>query len=51
MPESPDAMLAALDLLLRWIVLRVCDANPQALTKVLELARELLEYLYDEVSP
>ena len=44
----PSSSKPGLSRPLRWIVLRVCDANPQCLTKVLELARELLDLLYDE---
>jgi hypothetical protein len=41
-------VLGALDLLLRWIVLRVCEGNTQCLLRVLELASRLLDELYDQ---
>ncbi len=44
-----EAVLAALDLVLRWIVLRMCEGNTQALLKVCELARALLDALYEHV--
>ena len=44
-----EAVLGALDLLLRWVVLRVCEGNTQCLLRVLELASRLLDCLYDQV--
>jgi len=42
-------VLGALDLLLRWVVLRVCEGNTQCLLRILELASRLLDSLYDQV--
>lgn len=44
-----DAVLAALDLVFRWIVLRLCEGNMQALLKVCELTRSLLDAMYENV--
>ena len=44
-----EAVLGALDLLLRWVVLRVCEGNTQCLLRILELAGRLLDNLYDQV--
>ncbi len=48
-PQLNDAVLGALDLLLRWVVLRVCEGNTQCLLRILELASRLLDSLYDQV--
>lgn len=40
-------MVAGLDLILRWVVLRMADGNMQSLVRVLELARALLCALRD----
>jgi hypothetical protein len=44
-----DAVLAALDLVFRWVVLRLCEGNMQALVKVCELTNALLNTLYENV--
>ena len=46
--QLSEAVLGALDLLLRWIVLRVCEGNTQCLLRVLEFASRLLDELYDQ---
>lgn len=48
--EDFDAVLAALDLVFRWVVLRLCEGNMQALVKVCELTNALLNTLYENVS-
>jgi hypothetical protein len=48
--EDFDAVLAALDLVFRWVVLRLCEGNMQALVKVCELTNALLNALYENVS-
>ena len=48
--EDFDALLAALDLVFRWVVLRLCEGNMQALVKVCELTNALLNALYENVS-
>ena len=49
LPDMLEAVERSLDLILRWIVLRVCDGNTQCLLRVLELARHVLELLGDGV--
>ena len=48
--EDFQAVLAALDLVFRWVVLRLCEGNMQALVKVCELTDALLNTLYEHVS-
>jgi hypothetical protein len=48
--EDFNAVLAALDLVFRWVVLRLCEGNMQALVKVCELTNALLNALYENVS-
>ena len=49
LPRMLEAVEASLDLILRWVVLRVCDGNTQCLLRVLDLARQLLDLLGDVV--
>ena len=42
-------VLSCLDLLLRWAVLRICDANTQCLLKVLDLTKALFTLAIEEV--
>ena len=49
MYAAAQALLSALDLVLRWLVLRICEGHMQCLLKVLELTRALLDALYDHV--
>ena len=42
-------VLSCLDLLLRWAVLRICDANTQCLLKVLDLTKALFTLATEEV--
>ena len=35
----------------RWLVLRICEANTQCLLKVCDLAKRLLDALYEQVMP
>jgi len=48
LPASMDAVVASLDLLFRWLILRICEANPQCLLKVCDLAKALLDALYEQ---
>ncbi|KAL0039701.1 hypothetical protein WJX77_005628 [Trebouxia sp. C0004] len=43
LPDVADAAVSCLDLLLRWAVLRLCDANTQCLLKVLDLCKALFD--------
>ena len=45
-----DAAVSCLDLLLRWAVLRLCDANTQCLLKVLELCKAMFAVCQEMVS-
>ncbi|KAK9814323.1 hypothetical protein WJX72_004049 [[Myrmecia] bisecta] len=47
LPELSDAVLASLDLLFKWVAMRVCDGNTQSLLKILELCQELFNFLID----
>ena len=40
-----EAVLADLDLLLRWVALRLADANMQSSVKILDFTKELFAYL------
>lgn len=51
LPDITDAAVSCLDLLLRWAVLRLCDANTQCLLKVLDLCKALFDVCQDMVSP
>ena len=44
-------VISCLDLLLRWIVLRICDANTSCLLKVFELSKGLIAMMVSQVSP
>ena len=50
LPDVADAAVSCLDLLLRWAVLRLCDANTQCLLKVLELCKALFAICQEMVS-
>lgn len=50
LPDIADAAVSCLDLLLRWAVLRLCDANTQCLLKVLDLCKALFDVCQDMVS-
>lgn len=50
LPDVTDAAVSCLDLLLRWAVLRLCDANTQCLLKVLELCKALFAICQEMVS-
>ena len=43
--------MSCMDLLLRWVVIRVCDANTQCLLKVLDLATALFKLMISKVGP
>ncbi|KAL3133794.1 hypothetical protein ABBQ32_008271 [Trebouxia sp. C0010 RCD-2024] len=47
LPDIADAAVSCLDLLLRWAVLRLCDANTQCLLKVLDLCKALFDVCND----
>lgn len=44
-------VMSCMDLLLRWVVLRMCDANTQCLLKVLDLAKALFGLMAGQVGP
>lgn len=50
LPDVADAAVSCLDLLLRWAVLRLCDANTQCLLKVLDLCTALFAVCQEMVS-
>ena len=50
LPDIAEAAVSCLDLLLRWAVLRLCDANTQCLLKVLDLCKALFETCQEMVS-
>lgn len=50
LPDIADAAVTCLDLLLRWAVLRLCDANTQCLLKVLDLCKALFDVCQEMVS-
>ena len=50
LPDIADAAVSCLDLLLRWAVLRLCDANTQCLLKVLDLCKALFDVCQEMVS-
>ncbi len=50
LPDVADAAVSCLDLLLRWAVLRLCDANTQCLLKVLDLCKALFDVCQEMVS-
>jgi len=50
LPDIADAAVSCLDLLLRWAVLRLCDANTQCLLKVLDLLKALFDVCQEMVS-
>lgn len=50
LPDIADAAVSCLDLLLRWAVLRLCDANTQCLLKVLDLCKALFDACQATVS-
>lgn len=41
--------MSCMDLLLRWVVVRVCDANTQCLLKVLDLVKALFTLMISKV--
>ena len=43
--------MSCMDLLLRWAVVRICDANTQCLLKVLDLVKELFNLMISKVPP
>lgn len=47
LPDIGDALQSCLDLVLRWIVARICDGNTQCLLKVLELYTAILDMLIE----
>ena len=46
-----EAVISCLDLLLRWLVFRICDANTQCLLKVLHLTKALFVLCTSSVRP
>ena len=46
-----EAVISCLDLLLRWLVYRICDANTQCLLKVLHLTKALFALCASSVRP
>ena len=50
LPDVAEAAVSCLDLLLRWAVLRLCDANTQCLLKVLDLCKALFDVCQEMVS-
>lgn len=44
-----EAVLADLDLLLRWVALRLADANMQSSVKILDFTKELFAHLCSRV--
>lgn len=49
LPGLRREVMSCMDLLLRWLVLRICEANTQCLLKVLDLTKALLELMVDQV--
>ena len=49
LPSCQEAVQAGLDLLLRWVALRMADANMQSSLKILEFTRHLLVQLTGQV--
>jgi len=49
--DVPKEAMSCMDLLLRWLVLRMCDANTQCLLKVLDLTKALFTLMVDQVRP
>jgi hypothetical protein len=47
--ELPKEAMSCMDLLLRWLVVRICDANTQCLLKVLDLTKALFLLMIDQV--
>ena len=41
--------MSCMDLLLRWIVIRICDANTQCLLRVLDLTKALFNLMASKV--
>lgn len=41
-------VMSCMDLLLRWVVLRMCDANTQCLLKVLDVTKALFTLMADK---
>lgn len=50
--NHPKAVTSAMDLLFRWVALRLCDphGNTTAILKVLELCKELFSLVESQVS-
>ena len=48
--ELPREAMSCMDLLLRWLVVRICDANTQCLLKVLDLTKALFQLMIDQAS-
>ena len=44
-----DEVMSCMDLLLRWVVLRMCDANTQCLLKVQEVTKALFTVMAQQV--
>ena len=49
LPQCQEAVCADLDLLLRWIALRMADANMQSSLKILDFNKELFAQLIGQV--
>jgi len=47
--DLPREAMSCMDLLLRWLVLRICDANTQCLLKVLALTKALFLLMIHQV--
>lgn len=43
--------MSCMDLLLRWVVIRICDTNTQALLRVLDLTKALFNLMISKASP
>ena len=42
--------MSCMDLLLRWVVIRICDANTQALLRILDLTKALFNLMISKAS-
>lgn len=43
-------VMSCMDLLLRWVVLRICEANTQCLLKVLDVTKALFALMLEQAS-
>ena len=49
--ELEKEIMSCMDLLLQWIVARICEANTSCLLKVLDLLGKLFDIMINQVNP